>query len=91
MCLLIAAPRAVMDLRKPPPERRRGWPGRFKSTSRNPAASFVICASATSGAPGLDGVLLGKGHACKPEQVEPWVLDLVSPDDVERSRSSSAR
>jgi hypothetical protein len=32
----------------------------------------------------LDGVLLGKGHACKPDEVEPRVLDLVSPDDVER-------
>lgn len=32
----------------------------------------------------LDGVLLGKGHTYKPEQVEPWVLDLVSPDDVEQ-------
>jgi hypothetical protein len=32
----------------------------------------------------LDGVLLGKGHAYKPDEVEPRVLDLVSPDDVER-------
>ena len=31
----------------------------------------------------LGGRLIGQGHAYKPEQVEPHVLDLVTPDQVE--------
>jgi hypothetical protein len=31
----------------------------------------------------LDGMLLGKGHAFKPEEAEARALDLVSPDRVE--------
>lgn len=30
-----------------------------------------------------DGRLIGKGHAFKPEAVEAWVLDLLSPDAVD--------
>lgn len=31
----------------------------------------------------LGGQLLAQGHAYKPEQVEPHVLDLVTPDQVD--------
>jgi hypothetical protein len=32
----------------------------------------------------LDGRLIANGHVYKSEEVEPYVLDLVTPDDVER-------
>jgi len=31
----------------------------------------------------LDDRLIGEGHTFNPEQLESWVLDLVSPDEVE--------